>query len=87
MKNWFDLAAERHSLMKEAILGAAALSAGKAIASIAGKGAKTIKNNPMKSLSGGVIGLDAASAAAHASGDVARSRRAAQMVGGQGRTF
>jgi len=86
MKNWFDLAARQHSLVKEAL---PLLSAGRAIAGLLGKGAKTVAKSPMKSLGTGMVGLDAASAAAQASGDVARSRRGAQMAAGmsQGRTF
>lgn len=90
MKNWFDLAAKRHSLIKEAIIGAIGGALARGGLSAAKRVGGMMARNPGRTLEVGLTGMAGAGAAAAAAGSVSKSREGAQAVKNymdSGRTF
>lgn len=80
MKQWFDLAAERHGQIKEALIGSAALGAGKALA-------RLVSKNKAATLGAGLTAVDAASAASTASRGVQAAHDAARQMASRPQTW
>lgn len=75
MKDWFDLAAKRHQMIKEAV---PLLAAAPAIGRMLGVVGKSVSKAPLKALGAAAVGAEvigAARAGAHATSS---ARRAAQ---------